>query len=216
MTSRRAGRLRFQLEAAFFSVLVFASALVVSRVQGQTGAGVPQTSPVELTISGPRVVHVGDSLQFTATLTNRSPQAIAVPSEKSQDWILMEGQWWNIVDKSGKRLKFKPSVDVPIDHMVGMPTFQESDFVLLKPGEKIDYTHEVLGDPSDKFVFPGRGSYFVSLSWKFCAPRAEKRPDDTTAYTCGVTMRLSESLKQTLFATPSYEVGSNVWTISLK
>lgn len=128
----------------------------------------------------------------------------------------MEGQWWNIVDKSGEPLKFKPSTDIPFDHMVAMPTFQESDFVLLKPGAKIDYTHETIGDPSDKFVFPGQGSYFVSLSWKFCAPRAEKRSDDTTAYTCGVTMKLSESLKQILFATPSYEVGSNVWTISLK
>ena len=38
--------------------------------------------------------------------------------------------------------------------MVGTPTFRDSDFILLKPGEKIEYGRETLGDPSDKFLFP--------------------------------------------------------------
>jgi hypothetical protein len=36
------------------------------------------------------------------------------------------------------------------------------------------------------------------------------------AYTCGVTQSLSQPLKDVLERSPSFEVHSNVWKISLK
>lgn len=171
---------------------------------------------IELVISGPRVVHVGENLWFTATLTNRSGQVVAVPSARSQGWMYMGGEWWKIVDKSGKPLQFKPPVDLPFDNMRGAPALHDSDFVLLKPGEKIEYQHETLGDPSDKFIFPRRGAYFLSLSWKFCAPKVRPLANGTVGYSCGITSEVSQTVKQALLATPDFDVQSNLWTTSLK
>ena len=124
--------------------------------------------------------------------------------------------WWKIVDKSGRPLRFKPPADQPYDHMVGMPTFRDSDFILLKPGEKIEYGRETLGDPSDKFLFPRRGTYFVSLSWKFCAPKVQHGANGATGYNCGITKEMSQSVREVVLATPSFDAQSNVWTVSLK
>lgn len=184
--------------------------LISARSQGQAVGGTASSTPVELTISGPLVIHVGENLQFTATLTNRSTQVIAVPAIGSQDWIYMVGEWWKIADKSGRLLRFKPPTDQPYDHMVGMPILRDSDFILLKPGEKIEYGRETLGDPSDRFLFPRRGTYFVSLSWKFCAPNVQHGPSGATGYNCGITKEMSQSVREVVLATPSFDVQSNV------
>jgi hypothetical protein len=128
----------------------------------------------------------------------------------------MEGEWWKIVDKSGKPLEFKRPTDRPFDNMRGAPTLHDSDFVLLKPGEKIEYQHETLGDPSDKFIFPRRGAYFISLVWRFCAPKVKPGANGTIGYSCGITSEVSQSVKQALLATPDFDVQSNLWTTSLR
>jgi hypothetical protein len=173
-------------------------------------------SPLELDISGPNGVHIGSNLWLTATLTNRSVDVIAVPSTGSQDWLYMGGGWRKIVDKSGKQLQFKPRTDLPFDNNRGAPILHDSDFVLLKPGETIEYKHDALGDPSDKFIFPRSGTYFVSLSWHFCAPKVKAGANGTVGYTCGLTYALSQSMREAVLATPSFDVQSNVWKISLK
>jgi len=172
--------------------------------------------PVELDISGPSVVHVGSNLWFTATLTNRSVKVIAVPSVSSQGWQYMVGEWWKIVDKTGKQLRFKPRTDLPFDNNIGAPVLHDSDFVLLEPGQTIEYKHETLGDPSDKFIFPRGGTYFVSLSWRFCAPKVKAGANGTVGYTCGLTYALNQSVRGAVLETPSFDVQSNVWRISLK
>jgi hypothetical protein len=185
---------------------------------GQTGGGAAVSpAPVDLVISGPHVVHRGENLWFTATLRNRSGKVMAVPSiGKSRGWTYIGGEWWKIIDKRGKPLNSKPPVEILFDNNVGMPTYQDSDFVLLKPGETIQYTHAALGDPSDRFAFPGTGDYSLSLSWNFCAPKVNPHSNGTVEYACGITRSLSQSVKEVLLATPSFDVKSNVWTIHLE
>jgi len=194
--------------------LLLALALMSPASQGQIAE--PAKPAVELAISGPQVVHRGDNLWFTATLTNRSGEVLAVPSPKGGNgWWYMGGPGWKIVDKSGKQLKFKPGTACLCDNPGGA-SFRDGDFVLLEPGAKIEYQHEAIGDPSDKFIFPRGGTFFASLSWSFCAPRVKTMDNGSLAYTCGVTRSLSQPLKDVLERSPSFEVQSNVWKISLK
>lgn len=172
-------------------------------------------SPVELAIAGPHVVRRGNNVWFTAILTNRSNATIAVPSSTSSIawWYMIQGGW-SITDKKGKQLTSKQTG--AFDNMTSMPTFKDTDFVLLKPGEKVEYNHETLGDPSDIFSFPGNGFFDVSLRWHFCTPTVKSLPNGTVAYTCGVTRLLSRPLRDILLTTPSFDVNSNVWNIRLK
>jgi len=194
--------------------LLLALASICSASPGQTGQSA-KPAPVELAISGPSVIHRGDKLWFTATLTNRSDATIAVPSATSSIawWYMIDGGW-SITDKKGKELASKPTG--AFDNVNSMPTFKDSDFVLLKPGEQIEYDHEILGDPSDRFLFPGNGIFDVSLRWHFCTPTVKDVPNGAVAYTCGVTRSLSQPLKEILLATPSVDVNSNVWHLRLK
>jgi hypothetical protein len=201
-----------------FPLLLLALVALPSISPGQTeDSGAVSPPSVELVISGPHVAHRGKNLWFTARLTNRSGKVMAVPSiQKSRGWTYIGGEWWKITDKRGKLLDLKSPVEIRFDNNVEMPTYQDSDFVLLKPGETIQYTHAALGDPSDKFIFPGSGDYFVSLSWTFCAPTVKPQSNGNVAYTCGITRSLSQSVKEVLLATPSFEVRSNGWTIRLE
>ena len=194
--------------------LLLALASMCPSSQGQT-AQPAKPAPVELALSGPQTVHRGDNLWFTATLTNRSDATIAVPSSTSSIswWYMIEGGW-SVTDKKGKRLTSKQTG--AFDNMTSMQTFKDTDFVLLKPGEKVEYNHETLGDPSDIFLFPGNGFFNVSLRWHFCTPTVKDLPNGTVAYTCGVTRLLSQPVREILLATPPFVVNSNVWNISLK
>lgn len=191
------------------------AALAVPLYQAQTPTS--SSPPVELAISGPKILHRGDKLWFSATLTNRSGATIAVPSPSSKLfwWYTLE-VGWEITDKRGRRLASKQAGEVRFDNMIGMPTFHDSDFVLLKAGEKIEYNHDNLGDPSDLFLFPGNGLYYISLTWHFCTPTEKPLPNNATAYTCGIAQALSPSIKEILLATPSFHVRSNVWDVNLK
>jgi hypothetical protein len=200
-----------------FLWLVPLALAVVAISQGQTLKLAASPDPVELVISGPHVVHRGENLWFAAALTNRSAAMIAVPSPTSNIswWYMIEGGW-SIADDKGRELKSKQAGEIRFDNMVSMPTFRDSDFVLLKPGEKIEYSHESLGDPSDRFFFPGDGSFDISLKWHFCSPTVKNMPNGAVAYTCGVTRLLSQPFREALLATPSFDVCSNVWRIHLK
>jgi|SRR5580658_337983 hypothetical protein len=200
------------LPFVFFALMAASS---ISR--GQAVASAADPLPADLVISGPHVFHRGDNLWFTATLTNRSGQVLAVPSTNGGNgWTYMAGPWWKIADRSGKQLKFKPGTECFCDHNIGAVDFQDSDFVLLKPGESIEYKHETLRDPSDKFIFPGEGTFFVTLSWSFCAPRVKLGDNGSVGYICGVTRALSPSIREAVLATPSFDLQSNVWKMSLE
>src|SRR5579863_3062548 len=56
---------------------------------------------LELRISGPKVIHRGDHIEFKATLINRSSVAVLIgPSERSRE--LSFSSWWDATDASGE------------------------------------------------------------------------------------------------------------------
>ena len=196
-----------------WTILLFAALLSIAQAQTAHSS----SSPVGLSITGPMNVHKGDHLWFAAALTNESNATIAVPSHSSDIfwWYMVQGGW-TITNRKGHPLKSTQADVVRFDDMRQMPTFKDSDFVLLGPGETIEYSHEKVGDPSELFLFPGNGSYNVTLALHFCTPAAKKISSGSVAYTCGITSGLSEALKDTLFSTPSFSVHSNIWKIILK
>ena len=189
--------------------------LIPASPRGSSEQVASGSSPVKLIISGPQVIHAGQALNFKATLLNRSAEPIVVPSVNST-WLGTGGYSWNVTDKLGKPLASRPDFLFPIDHVGEMPKYYDRDFVVLKPGEKIEYDARSLGDPSDAVVFPGKGAYLVSLYWSFRAPDVSHLPNGTTAYRFGVTSGMSHAMEEVLLKTPRFEVQSNVWTMSLR
>jgi hypothetical protein len=182
---------------------------------GQSKPSANSTAPFDLVISGPRVIHAGQALHFKATLLNRSAEPIAVPSVNST-WFGTGGFSWNVTDKLGKSLPLRPDFLFPIDHVGEMPKYYDRDFVVLKPAEKIEYDAKSLGDPSDAVLFPGKGTYLVSLSWSFRAPEVRHLPNGNTAYTFGVSSGMSPAIEEVLLRTPQFETRSNIWTLVLE
>jgi hypothetical protein len=202
-----------------FSMLRASSILLLLVISvGAHNPPEPQTSSaptVKLVISGPRMVRVGQALNFKATLLNQSAAPIAVPSVSST-WLGTGGYSWSVTDKSGKELPLRPDFQFPIDHVGEMPRYYDRDFVVLRPGEKIEYDAKSLGDPSDAVVFPRKGAYLVSLSWSFRAPEARHLPNGNTTYTFGVTSGMSPAMEDVLVKTPRFAVQSNIWTMVLE
>jgi hypothetical protein len=197
------------------SALLLLFWLIPANPHGSSEQLASGSSPVKLIISGPRVIRAGQALNFKATLLNRSAEPIAVPSVNSA-WLGTGGYSWNVTDKLGKPLASRPDFLFPIDHVGEMPKYHDRDFVVLKPGEKIEYDARSLSDPSDAVVFPGNGAYLVSLYWSFRAPDVSHLPNGNTAYRFGVTSGMSHAMEEVLLKTPRFEVQSNVWTMSLR
>lgn len=171
---------------------------------------VPQTnSPVELTISGPRLIHRGDALKFRVTLTNRSMAPIAwrVP-----DSFETTGFIWRIADTDGHRLP--PPVYIGPVHYIyvcGTPSpISDRSIFILQSQEKMEYDHA--GDPSDSFSFPGKGFYRVSLKYVLDPGLGEgpyRLPDkELGLYAPGHKFDHLEKM-------PRFEVVSNEWQIIL-
>jgi hypothetical protein len=173
------------------------------------------SSPVKLSISGPLVIRAGQALNFKTTLLNRSAEPVAVPSANSA-WFGAGGCSWSVSDKLGRPLALRPNFLLPIDHVGEMPKYYDRDFVVLNPGEKIQYDARSLGGPSDAVVSPGKGSYVVTLYWSFRAPDVRHLPNGNTAYRFAVTSGMSHAMEEALLKTPPFEVQSNAWTMSLK
>jgi len=190
-----------------FVLLVALSIPAYSPGQSQTAA--PAVSPLELTISGPRYIRRGDDLKFIVTLTNRSDTPVAVRSH------LLFGEEtgfaWRITDAGGRLL---PPHIYDQKLFVCPVTGPVMDFMVtvLQPGEKMDYPFA--GDPSDSFVFPGKGFYKVTLSYVLAPTQyvavSPFRPADEKpgAYT---PQQKVEMIK----TQPRFETTSNVWQMYL-
>lgn len=122
----------------------------------------PLPSPVEIRISGPRLIRRGDALKFHVTFTNRAdiPLALRFPHWWEQTTKLV----WRINDVGGRLLP--PHIDTgpqlpscPIDNPIS-----DWDIEVLAPHETRDYSY-LAGDPSDYFSFPRKGFYVVSLTY---------------------------------------------------
>lgn len=168
----------------------------------------PNASPIELRITGPHLIHLGDNLKFTVTLKNRTNKTIALRFPHS---FLDDTQFdWRVTD-SGRRLLPQHVYDTrgwcPI---VGPVTDRE--ITTLEPGQSTQT--DVAGDPSDFFFFTGKGFYRVTLRFtmmptygsvvcKLCPPLEKPEP-----YT-------PEQKIEMLKKTPSFEVSSNEWHMYL-
>jgi hypothetical protein len=150
--------------------------------------GASSAAPVELRITGPHLIHLGDTLRFTATLTNRSDQPIALRYHFGayDDTRFV----WRVTD-AGHRLLPPHVYDGPpmfICPVVGPVT--DRQIIILKPGES---TQTELGDPSDEFAFTGKGFYRVTLTYRLVPTHGEvdgivvckfcPAPDKSDAYT---------------------------------
>jgi len=139
--------------------LVLVSAGEASRSQTLARA----SSPLELQISGPRLIHRGEKLQFKAVVVNRSQRPVA--------FAFRQGGWdcdgvfrWTITDTADRLL---PTPE-PVRGICCLTSaVREDEIVVLQPGEKRE-TPE-LSDPSDFYRFPGNGFYRVRLRLVFLA-----------------------------------------------
>jgi hypothetical protein len=192
------------------ALLIALSVPAYSSGQTQTSApSGPAISPIELTISGPRYIRRGDDLKFKVTLTNRSDKPVAVRSH------LLFGEEtgfsWRITDYAGRPL---PPHIYDEKLFVCPVTGPVMDFMItvLQPGEKMDYPFA--GDPSDSFMFPGKGFYRVTLSYvlapvQYVAVGPFRPPDEKPgAYT---PQQKVEMIKNQ----PRFETTSNVWQMYL-
>ena len=117
-------------------------------------------SPLELQISGPRLIQRGQKLKFKGVVINRSHVPVAFAFRQG-GWDCDGAFRWMIVDLSDHLLP--PPPREPVQGMICCLTDSvgENEIVVLQPGEKRE-TPE-LGDPSNLYAFPRNGFYRVSL-----------------------------------------------------
>jgi hypothetical protein len=198
-----------RLIASALALLIALSAPAYSSGQTQTPApSAPAASPIELTISGPRYIRLGDDLKFKVTLTNRSDKPVAV---RSPFLFGEETRFvWRITDYGGRLLP--PHIYEKL--FVCPVTGPVMDFMItvLQPGEKMDYPFA--GDPSNSFVFPGKGFYKVTLSYVLAPTHyvtiSPIRPPDEKPETYTPQQKVEMIKNQ-----PRFETTSNVWQMYL-
>jgi hypothetical protein len=134
-----------------------------SNSQSHAQSAAPALSPLELRISGPRLIRRGETLKFKAVIVNRSPQPVA--------FAFRQGGWdcdgvfrWKITDTGDHLLP--PVPREPIRGICCLTNgVSEDEIIVLQPGEKREATE--LGDPSDLYGFPRNGFYRVTLRLMF-------------------------------------------------
>jgi hypothetical protein len=173
---------------------------------------------VQLMISGPQLIRTDQDLKFRAFLVNRSAEPIVVPSSTGWYQAVLT---WKITHTSGKLLPPNKRGMVFGDNVgAGQgPAFKDADFVLLKPGEKTEIMN--LGDPTDRFVFEGKGFYEVTLQYSFSPPLntphivTGQGPDAEHSQFGLYHSTLSPELKSLLLKNP-IEATSNKWRMYLE
>lgn len=178
---------------------------------GEPRATAANASPLDLEISGPRVIRIGQDLHFQAILTNRSAAPIAVAFRP--DGLSYSVFKWSITDLSDRVLSPPPGPPVGYGVCYVSGALSETEIHVLLPGEK--YVQTDLEDPSNEFAFRGQGFYKVKLRYAFGPGSlmpiayvvAERRylPDAAGPY----------PNRELLTKTPPMDVTSNVWSVYL-
>jgi hypothetical protein len=191
----------------FVSVLVFAP---LGRSQERPTQTASAALPVEVHITGPRLIRRADKLSFHVTLTNRSDTPIAIRfPEGTGDSTETR---WLITDSGGRVLP--PYVYTGPVMFYCPVTSGPSDLsiIVLQPQESVEYPQP--GDPSDSYVFPGKGFYRVSLKYVLDpasrVPVALYRPPDEPPGPYTPQQKIEMLRKM-----PHLEVTSNVWQVYL-
>lgn len=176
---------------------------------GHAQTTAPAPSPIELRISGPRLIRRGDRLKFTATLINRSSTPVALI-------FYQEGQYistfhWKITDSVDRVL---PPPERTLQGVCLVSGANSEDGIkVLQPGQQFVYA--IPEDPSDEFVFRGKGFYKAVLTYVFdpssvYSVKDAERDFRGTPYAAGPYPK-----RELLLKTPRTTVTSNVWQMYL-
>ncbi len=196
------------------STLRLPSPTQLPQSTGSQQVSAPSTAAVELEISGPRLIRAGDNLKFRAFLVNRSSKVIAFPSPTghSPSGYYGPALQWRITRTDGRILPSPRLVYCPV---VGPPRVVDDNFVFLQPGEQVEIA--IPFDPSDYFIFPGKGFYRVSLQILFTPPSAGRNADGSLRWFSGVAdpSAMSPDRLEKVMRSPRIEATSNTWTMYL-
>ena len=164
---------------------------------------VPSTpqAPLELRISGPGILHTGQTLFFKVTLINRSSAPIAISTREPGTTLPTFS--WRIRNLSGERNPTREP-HVIVCPLSGVP-LKDSDIIVLRPGEHFDVQKP--GDPSETFIFPGKGLYFATYAYSFSAWVLDRKNEKTITESAALSPKYIELLKNT----PALSVVSNAW-----
>ena len=192
------------------AVALFACFLTAGPANSLDQAAPAVASPVQITISGPHLIRRGQTLKFNVTLTNHSdkPVALRFPFLFDDETRFV----WNITNTSGRTLPPQVYDGPPVYYCPVTGAVNDMMISVLQPGEKMDY--QFAGDPSDDFVFTGKGYYHVSLKYVLAPTRnieeARYHPPDEKPepYTPRQKIEMLQN-------TPRFEAASNVWTMYL-
>jgi hypothetical protein len=183
--------------------------LAILPATGAGGNEAPAPAAVQLEIDGPRLLHRGEELHFRVFLTNRSSQAIIIPSPKG---AFEPNMLWTITDSIGKRLPPPPPVGF-FCPVTGSPAVGDADFISLKSGERIEIP--VVGDPTDSAVFPSKGFYRISLIYMFYPPKRLRNADGTTFIAGISSSRMTAEWQERVMNAPPVHATSNALSMYL-
>ena len=180
---------------------------------GQTPSSAPAVeSPIEIQISGPKLIRVGQDLHFKVTLINHSAEPIAL-TDVLDGWADSNYQW-SITDTADRMLP--PPTPTGSQGMICLLNgpVPEASIQVIEPGEKFLYTTKA--DPSRDFAFPGKGFYKVKLRFVFdparLAPLDALERDHNRLPDYAPKPGPKRVL---LYKTPKIDISSNVWTMYL-
>jgi hypothetical protein len=193
-----------------FASFVCALGLATTPVLPAGSEGATASALVELEITGPRLIHRGDALHYRAFLTNHSPETIIIPAPNG---MLRASTNWTTTDTAGKELP-TPRWEGGYCPVTGLPSVNDSDFVSLKSGERIEIP--VPGDPSDLVVFPGKGFYLVTLNYQFYPPQIWHNADGSISRFTGISgSTMSAGWQKRVLKTPPVRATSKAWSMYL-
>ena len=177
--------------------------------------------PVELRISGPGVIRVGQEVRFKVLLTNHSSHPIVVADRSAGK--MWSNFAWTVVDKNGDAVPTAPVKpgQILVDDIAGV--LFDRELHVLEPEERLLY--RLADDPTvsscypsgeemkclEKRVFPGKGAYRVRLHYRFTpAGEWDYKDRPTGKHT------LSASNIEVLKMTPPVDITSNEWIVHLE
>lgn len=195
-----------------FAIAVLFAVACSAYAQGQspTTAPAPSTiAPIGLRITGPRLMRRGDSLKFYVEMINRSGKPIAVRG--GFGYYDATGFDWKITDTGGRVLPAPIYDGPPILICPVTGPVPDKVITILKPGEKADYSGYV-GDPSNSFVFPGKGFYRVTLHYTL-----DQTKEVAVCQFCGTSQEeyTPQQKVDILKSMGNFEATSNVWQMYL-
>ena len=171
---------------------------------------------LELRISGPKIIHRGDRVEFKAMLINHSSAAVLIgPPERSRQ--LAFSSWWDADDASGAPVDHETIGYCPVNGADYSHKWRLTDSLirLLQPGESAEVPL-TFPDPRDPLKFRKKGTYQLTLHYFFNPPGREAfSKDGKLVLTNYETIALSPANIKALREATGFSL-SNTFTIILE